>query len=149
MLKTNSKQVKERIDNYILSNFRDYAGNEADGRNILEVKDYIARCFLGEMLGFKGDHTKNLRKQGFRMVEDAFICWCQGLPYVLNCMYYYNISAVDLVGDLLEEKRAERNKYTEAEAEKLMTSLLYRALAVSISKHYAKPIDLEKLNRGE
>ena len=64
MLKTNSKQVKEKIDAYILASFRDYAQREA-------------------------------------------------------------------------------------EAEKLMTSLLYRALDPFIFRHFGRAIDLEKLNRGE
>lgn len=149
MLKTNSKQVKEKIDAYILASFRDYAQREAEGRDIKEVKDYIARCVLGEKLGFKGDHWHSMEKQGFKSLEAVFFDWCQGLPSVLDCDYYYNVCAVDLVGDILEQTEEERNRYTEPKAEKLMTSLLYRALDPFIFRHFCQAIDLEKLNRGE
>ena len=149
MLKTNSKKVKEKIDAYILANFRDYAQRGAEGRDIKTVKDYIARCVLGEKLGFKGKHCENMEKQGYKSLDEVFFDWCQGLPSVLDCDYFYNISAVDLVGDILEQTKEERKQYTEEQAEKLMTSLLYRALDSFMFRHFCEVIDIEKLNRGE
>lgn len=50
-----------------------------------------------------------------------------GLPSFLGTYkYYYSGSAIDVLGDILEQTEEERNRYTEAEAEKCMTYLLYR-----------------------
>ena len=70
MLKTNSKKVKEKIDAYILANFRDYAQRGAEGRDIKTVKDYISRCVLGEKLGFKGKHWESMEKQGYKQYDE-------------------------------------------------------------------------------
>ena len=60
--------------------------------------------------------------------QEAFKNWCSGLPSVLDTCYYYNRSAVEDVKNILEETDAEANKYTEQQAEELLTSLIYREL---------------------
>ena len=42
--------------------------------------------------------------------------------------YYYNRSAVDDLAGILEETDAEKARYNEQDAEKLLTSLIYREL---------------------
>ena len=54
--------------------------------------------------------------------------WCSGLPGVLDTCYYYNRSAVDDLGAILEETDEERARYTEEQAEKMLTTLIYREL---------------------
>ena len=46
------------------------------------------------------------------------------LPTVLDRSYYLN-SAVEMLGDILEETSAERAKYTEEQAERLFSYLIY------------------------
>jgi hypothetical protein len=58
----------------------------------------------------------------------AFTGWCQGLPSVVDTCYYYNRSAVDDLGRMLEETEAEKARFSEAEAEQRLTWLLYREL---------------------
>ena len=58
----------------------------------------------------------------------AFADWCAGLPSVLDTLYFYNRSAVDDLGAILEETEQEKNRYTEQQAEQLLTSLIYREL---------------------
>lgn len=58
----------------------------------------------------------------------AFADWCAGLPGVLNTCYYYNRSAVDDLGAILEETSEEKARYTEEQAEKTLTTLIYREL---------------------
>jgi len=60
--------------------------------------------------------------------EQVFIDWAQGLPSVLDTCYYYNRSAVDDLGAILEQSAREKAQYTEAEAEQLLTHLIYREL---------------------
>lgn len=60
--------------------------------------------------------------------EAVFVDWCQGLPSVLDTCYYYNRSAVADLGDILEQSERERAQYTEAQAEWLLTHLIYQEL---------------------
>ena len=57
-----------------------------------------------------------------------FVDWCQGLPSALDTLYYYNRSAVDDLAAILEETEEEKAKYTEAQAEEILSRLIYREL---------------------
>lgn len=59
---------------------------------------------------------------------ERFCDWAQGLALGGLFCYYYNRSAVDDLGDILEETEEERNKFTEAQAEEKLTMLIYREL---------------------
>lgn len=50
------------------------------------------------------------------------------MPSILDTCYYYNRSAVDDLGAILEETAEEKARYSEAQAETLLTSLIYREL---------------------
>ena len=60
--------------------------------------------------------------------QERFTDWAQGLPSVLDCCYYYNRSAVDDLGAILEETDAEKARYSEQQAENLLSYLIYREL---------------------
>ena len=60
--------------------------------------------------------------------------WCQGLPSVIDTCYYYNRSAVEDLGDILEETEEERNRYTEQDAERLLSCLIYREIRKELRK---------------
>ena len=135
MLRTNEKKVNEKVKDYIISNFKnlqqedptykyDYfhtlASVNAD--NYIEVCNAINCIFFCEML----EHN-NRWNAGRLSREDAFIDWCQGLPAALNCDYYLH-SAVDLLGEWLEETEEEKKKYSERQAETRITQILYREL---------------------
>ena len=68
----------------------------------------------------------------------AFTDWCQGLPSVLNTCYYYNRSAVEDLGAILEETAEEKARFTEPEAERHLTWLIYRELSKAAAKKEAK-----------
>lgn len=57
----------------------------------------------------------------FKRFED----WCSGLPSVLDTCYYYNRSAVEDLGNILQETAEKRNKYTEQQAEQTLTALIF------------------------
>jgi hypothetical protein len=59
---------------------------------------------------------------------ERFADWAAGLPSILDTCYYYNRSAVDDLGAILEETAEEKARYSEAQAETLLTSLIYREL---------------------
>ena len=59
---------------------------------------------------------------------ELFTDWTSGLPSVIDCLYYYNRSAVDDLAAILEETDSEKAQYSEQQAESLLTYLLYREL---------------------
>ena len=68
----------------------------------------------------------------------AFTGWCQGLPAVLDTCYYYNRSAVDDLGRILEETAEEKARFSEQEAERRLTWLIYRELSKGAAKREVK-----------
>jgi hypothetical protein len=126
MLKTNSKQVKEKIRGYILEHFENYYN---DNKNYInqELKNNVQKLtYIVEVI--KKEYNHEIKRNHNYLTYNVFKDYCTGLPSVLKCEYYCNISAVNLVGDILEQTQEERNKYTESQAEELMTKLLYNEL---------------------
>ena len=127
MLKTNSKKAIENIKNYIINNF-DFC-NYDDGiteepTTFSEIAKLIYNCFLEEKRyndGYRG-YTE----------QELFFDWCSGLPSVIDTCYFYNRSAVEDLAMILEETEAEKEKYSESEAEKLLTNLIYREIKKAI-----------------
>lgn len=123
MLKTNSKKARENIQQYIINNFSPESYTDEIIEGFENVATFIIDTFRSE---------KYSRKADFRYYHNseaaAFEDWCAGLPSVLDTCYYYNRSAVDDLGTVLEETETEKSRYSEAEAEKLLTALIYREL---------------------
>lgn len=139
MLRSNSKQARENIRAYIVDHF--------DGTNYTPDFDYIeqaqkdtaqgirnvdifsmvahaiAETFYNEKCRFD-----NRFNAGRLSRYDLFEDWCAGLPSILDTCYYYNRSAVDDLGNILQENDAEKAKYTEQQAEKRLTQLIYREI---------------------
>lgn len=66
--------------------------------------------------------------------EAVFIDWCQGLPSILDTCYFYNRSAVADLGAILQQSERERARYTESQAEQLLTHLIYQELVKGARK---------------
>ena len=140
MLKTNSKEARNRIKNFIVENVYpfDYDGHEelkaiitaeadSDTHSVRAwelTKEAINEVFYDEKL--KHD---NRYKVGRISKQELFSDWCYGLPSFLDCDFVYRLSAVEVLGDLLEETEAERNRYTEEEAERCLIYLMFRELS--------------------
>lgn len=129
MLRTNSKIVRERIQAYIIDNFvmpSDLGIEEVKDPtpdNFKEIAKAIYQVFKLEVY-----YPESWRMQHNMTEQNAFIDWCQGLPSILDVPYYYKTSAVDILGNILEESETERNRYTEESAEQLLTYLIYREI---------------------
>jgi hypothetical protein len=120
MLKTNSEKARKNLENYITvhTDFSNYDGFPAVGfpdlcRRVLDI-------FHAEM--------QPVGNRAGMSEPELFNEWAMGLPAALDTCYYYNRSAVDDLGGILEQSQAERSKYSERQSEKLLTSLLYREL---------------------
>lgn len=136
MLKTNSKEARNRIKNFIIENVYpfDYDGFEELENALIEdrhserawtlTKEAINEVFYDEYL--KHD---NRYKVGRISKQELFNEWCYGLPTFFECEFLHRLSAVKELGDLLEETEAERERYTEEEAEKCFLYLIFRELS--------------------
>lgn len=97
MLRSNSKAVVEKIHKYIVDGIdHDYFGLD-------EAPDFPTACKL-ILTACEDEKRYNRIRSGL----DTFRDWAQGLPTALNTCYYYNVSAVDLLADWLEETEAEK-----------------------------------------
>lgn len=123
MLKTNTKQAKENIKKYIVENFDPSGYTEKHFETFQDISSFIMQTFRDEKY-----HTPNDFRYYHGNEQKAFFDWCAGLPSVLDTCYLYNRSAVEDLGNILEETEEEKNKYTEEEAESRLTYLIYREL---------------------
>ena len=127
MIKSNSKKATENLKKYIISIYN----TDIDRADLVAVSDgagledfpavakNIYICFSDEMI-----HGYNKR----RNEQEVFSEWCSGLPGVLHTYDYYLKSAVEVLGDILEETAEERAKFDRSQAEKMLNYLIYREI---------------------
>ena len=128
MLKTNSKQARENITEYIVSWSRDYIADRY-GRELETDADVLRAVY--EIFIDEKHHDYNWG----RVPEmDIFSDWAAGLALGGLFCYYYNRSAVDDLGAILDETDAERERYTETDAENMLTRLIYRETSRAYSR---------------
>ena len=132
MLRTNSKKANENIRAYIMDNFTPENYTDNPPKDFPEVAAFI----LGV---FRTERKRILNCDYYRAIEfAAFTDWCRGLPAVLDTCYYYNRSAIDDLGRILEETAEEKARFTEPEAERRLTWLIYRELSKAAAKREVK-----------
>lgn len=117
MLRSTNKAVINKIREYIINGVdHEYFELETD-------PDFNTACKL--ILSACQNEKRYCRyNNDFEMFKD----WAQGLPTAFNTSYYYNVSAVDLLADWLEETDKEKEKFEESAAEEKITWLIYREL---------------------
>lgn len=123
MLRTNSRKACENIRAYIMNGFTPDDYTENPPTVWADVARFILSVFRTEKYS-----TENARLYYHNCERLAFVDWCAGLCGVLDTCYYYNRSAVDDLAKILDENDSEKAKYTEADAEMLLTNLIYREL---------------------
>ena len=120
MLRTNSKKAIENIKAYIIAGFNgDNYGIETP-ETFSEVANIIFETFVDEYC-----YPYNRMRSP---EQKLFYDWCSGLPSIIDTCYFYNRSAVEDLGNILEETPEERAKFTESDAESLLTYLIYRTI---------------------
>lgn len=133
MLRANSKKAKENVRAYILDHFdpRDYDEWAGSEESFSDVAKFIFRTFQTEKrYGVRVDG----RPSNFAPSFNGFLDWCQGLPVLLDTCYFYNRSAVADLARILEETEEETRRYTESDAEKLLTLLIWREIEKECKK---------------
>ena len=129
MLRTNAKKANENIRAYIMDNFtpENYTDNPPE--------DFPgAAAFILDI--FRREYASLLNSGYYHdRIEFAFFTdWCKGLPSVLDTCYYYNRSAVEDLGAILEETAEEKARFSKPEAERRLTWLIYRELCKGEAK---------------
>lgn len=114
MLKTNSKQARENLKAYIMTRWN--IEEEEQGRTWEETKRNIIDSFNYQAYCSEYERRQNR--------QEAFKNWLLGLPRNLGdfCL----CQAVDDLGDILEETKEERSRFTEDQAEEKISALIYR-----------------------
>ena len=121
-LKTNSEVVRDRIQEYI---------RESVSEEEMEGVEYpfpaVARYVMDSFEFYCKGKTPVYNMQIY------FDEWLTGLPFGIGDFYLGNMkSAKDILGDILEETEEERNRFTNEQAEHLLSSLIYRELLKGI-----------------
>lgn len=122
MLRTNSKKAIDNLKKWTVEHFDADGYNDFNGdkNNFSDCAKFIYRVFLREKYEGAEHYYRNTRMQ------DIFADWCAGLPSVLDTAdYYYTRRAVDVLGEILEETDEEKARYTQTQAEKLLSALLW------------------------
>ena len=130
MLRTNSKKANENIRAYIMDNFTPENYTDNPPKDFPGVAAFILDTFRKEKMSDFRYHNCN--------EFAAFADWCSGLPSVLDTCYYYNRSAVEDLGAILEETAEEKARFSEPEAERRLTWLIYRELGKGAAKMEVK-----------
>ena len=112
MLKTNNKKARENVRNYIIAEFTPEGCTDNPPQEFPEIACFILTTFRREKYHLPQDFCYYRHNEYV-----AFADWCAGLAGVLDTRYYYNRSAVDDLGAILEETDEEKAKYTEDQAE--------------------------------
>lgn len=128
-LKTTNKEARAAVRQYILDHFEP-CGYDFTGPCTFQN---VARFILEVHASEKYYSPEYQAAKGFTN-EAVFIDWCQGLPSVLDTCYYYNRSAVADLGAILQQSERERARYTESQAEQLLTHLIYQELVKGARK---------------
>ena len=123
MLRTNSKQARENVKKYIIDNFTPESYTENPPTEWYEIARFILETFRAEKYSILQDFKYYKGNEYL-----AFADWCAGLPSLLDTCYYYNRSAVDDLGEILEQNATERARFSENQAEQTLTILIYNEL---------------------
>ena len=130
MLKTNSKKAHENITRYILDYMADEieeandwnkAENIPERHNANDPAD-VCGYILDDFVRVCGHELKRHRAN----VVDIFHDYGGGLPFGGLFCYRYNREAKNDLGDILEETQAERDRFTEEQAEKALSRLIFK-----------------------
>lgn len=117
MLKTNCKKAISNIRQYIIDN---YTGETA----IPENSDFSVYAWhIYDEFWTTYVHPNNRKPY-----QEQFVDWCAGLPSALDTCYWYNRSAIKDLGDILEETEEERARFTDSQAEVMLSKLIYREI---------------------
>lgn len=153
MLKTNSKEVKNKIREAFTADAMGCAAEWAEW--LRESPEDLGRAkqkgewglieSLTNLAAAEGsERSKDAQRLAARFIKQTCMkekgyngaCWCQslfvewlaGLPGAVDSAAWYCHSAIEYAANLLEETEEEAQRYSEGEAEQLIGYLFYREI---------------------
>lgn len=141
-LRTNSKQAQSNLWKYVraymldeMEEAKEWTEKEdkifAYDDSNTGISKYMLDCFNDEYLH---EYNRNLIRTGRASKYELFKSWAQGLALGSMFCYYYNREAKQDVKNILEETQAEADRFTEEQAEELLTRLIYNAITKEAEK---------------
>ena len=118
MLRTNSKQARENVRAYIMKIYNaEFSENGKNPQSFEEAKEQIKKQFETATKGWDNSTQSNFKS------------WLHGLPGILSTEDYlcYN-SAVEILGDILEQGKIERSKYGEHQSENQISYMIFKEI---------------------
>lgn len=128
MLKSNCKKALDNLRGYIVRN------TDTDNYPELEAPKTFADASRIIIDVFYDEYMKGYNLNRNR--QECFVDWLAGLPSVFDSCYYYNRSAVDDLGAILEETEEEKARYSEQEASEMLSRLIYREVSKSAKRYW-------------
>ena len=137
MIRSNSKKACENIRDYIMQD-KDYLDECAayDNRKLETTDEYLAYAWDMFHEQEKWQIEQNYHCANFGI----FLDWARGLALGGLFCYYYNRSAKDDLGAILEETEEEKAKYTEQQAEEMLSRLIYREMENAWKREFRKRV---------
>lgn len=123
MLKTNSKKAQANLEKFILDGC-DFEGYDFTPSTPNECMKAVYDEFVKEAYSTPSERSQN--------EQEAFVNWLHYLPSIIDSSYCYSVSAVETLGDILEETKEERARFNEAEAENLLSYMIYKRIKKAI-----------------
>ena len=122
MLKTNSKEVKTTIKNFIMDNIEDFFTER-------EIKTDKPATTLWQIVEEEKFYNDDRYKTNYDKLHD----WLQGLGCGMGDDIFLS-DATELIGNWLKQTEEEKARYTSTQAEELACKLVYRELMSMIRK---------------
>jgi hypothetical protein len=130
MLKTNSKIFRNKVKQFIIDNYDSSNYDEGSPEAMATTLPEIAKIIFAECKRVESYQLEHYRSY---TMQNAFDDWVRGLPTEFSCQFFLGI-AVDVLGDMLEQTQAEREKYSQSQAEDLLIYVMYRELSQAVEK---------------
>ena len=124
MLKTNCKQVLEKIRKWINDGY-----NAEYGPDVHTLPDKCKAIYADYMRVVGGEAYYKRYTYAAKIYE-----YCAKLPAIIPTEDFILDSAIDFIGGILEETPAERERYTETDAENLACYLIFREIEKQMRK---------------
>ena len=121
MLRSNSKQALANIRAYILEQYNPEEYGLPETSDFCEAAHNMWDACKNEIIKY------DKRKMSY---YEFFVEWLSGLPSLFNSAdYIYHCNAKKRLAAILEETEAEADKYTETEAETMLSRLIWREVS--------------------
>lgn len=124
MLRTNSKEVIAKIREWI------NAGYDTEYGPDVETLPEKCKAIYADYMRVVGGEDYYKR---YTYAEKIYE-YCTKLPSIIPTEDFILHSAINFVGDILEETPAERERYTESDAENLACYLIFREIEKQMRK---------------